>query len=97
MAEKEFLALRMLMDNARGLYGSELVRLSDGRLGRGTVYTLLDRLVQKGFVTEIEEAPSAKLHIARTRHKITGAGQRACQLWANDLGLSIKTGVFAQG
>src|SRR5207249_3871894 len=63
MAEKEVLVLRMLMDNIRGLYGSELVHKSGGELGRGTVYTLLERLVQKGYVREVEDPPTAALQL----------------------------------
>lgn len=89
MAPKELKALRLLMDNPRGLYGSELVGLSDGYLGRGTVYTLLARLVDKGFVREIEEPPSSALQMARTRHLITGAGQRAVRDYVTQMGLAL--------
>jgi DNA-binding PadR family transcriptional regulator len=97
MAEKEMLVLRMLMDNMRGLYGSEFVHLSDGKLGRGSIYSLLDRLVEKGFVKEIEEAPTTALQLKRTRHVITGAGQQACKRYADGLGMRIKEGVFSRG
>jgi DNA-binding PadR family transcriptional regulator len=55
MAPKELKVLRLLIDNPRGLYGSELVSRSEGYLSRGSIYTLLERLVEKGFVREVEE------------------------------------------
>ena len=67
----------LLMEHPLGLYGSEFVAKSDGVLGRGTVYTLLERLVDKGFVREIEEPPTSSYQMARTRHVITAVGQKA--------------------
>jgi DNA-binding PadR family transcriptional regulator len=96
MAPKELLVLRLLQDNPTGLYGSELVHLSMGAVGRGTVYTLLDRLVQKGMVREKDEEPTPELQFRRTRHFITGAGQRACKDFAIQHGLTINSGAFAR-
>jgi DNA-binding PadR family transcriptional regulator len=89
MAPKDLKALRLLMDHPRGLYGSELVALSEGYLSRGTIYTLLDRLVERGFVREVEEPPTPSLQIARTRHFITAVGQRAIQQYAREMGFAI--------
>jgi DNA-binding PadR family transcriptional regulator len=89
MAPKDLKALRLLMDNPRGLYGSEIVALSDGYIGRGTVYTLLDRLVERGFVREIEEAPGPTLQMARTRHTITANGQQAVRAYVEQMGLLL--------
>lgn len=89
MAPRELKALRLLMDNPRGLYGSELVALSDNYLGRGTVYTLLSRLVEKGYVREIEEEPTSALQIARTRHVISGEGRKAVQEYVDEMGLLL--------
>lgn len=91
MAPKELKVLRLLMDSPRGAYGSELVARSDGYLSRGTVYTLVDRLVEKGYVREEEEAPTPALRIARTRHFITGEGQRAVNEYAREMGFVVAT------
>jgi DNA-binding PadR family transcriptional regulator len=96
VAPKELLALRLLMDHPKGLYASELVHLSGGKIGRGTVYTMLDRLVDKGFVREQDEAASAELQLQRTRHFITGAGAKTCQAIADELGFMIKHGALAR-
>ena len=95
MAPKELLALRLLQDNPTGLYGSEFVHLSNGAIGRGTVYTLLDRLVQKGMVRELDEEPTPELQLKRTRHFITAVGQHACVDFASRHGLTINCGAFA--
>lgn len=54
-----------------------MVAISEGRLTRGTVYTLLERMISEGLVREVEEPPSASLQLARTKHYITAAGKRA--------------------
>lgn len=90
MAPKELKALRLLMDYPKGLYGSEMVALSEGYLSRGTIYTLLDRLVDKGYIREIAEPPTPSLQIGRTRHRITGSGQRAVAEYAREMGFVIE-------
>ena len=95
MAPKELLALRLLQDHPAGLYGSELVHRSAGSIGRGTVYTLLDRLVEKGMVREKEEEPTSELQLSRTRHFITAQGQRALVDFALAYGFKINEGALA--
>ena len=90
MAPKDLKILTLLIDNPRGLYGSELVTLSNGYLSRGAIYTLLDRLVEKGFVREVEELPTPALQMSRTRHFITGAGQSAVRNYADEMGFLPK-------
>jgi DNA-binding PadR family transcriptional regulator len=97
MAPKELKILRMLMDKPKGLYGSEMVALSNGVLGRGTIYTVLDRLVEKGFVREVDEPPTPALQLARTRHFITGAGQAAVYAFIRDMDLVLPNGVALGG
>jgi DNA-binding PadR family transcriptional regulator len=77
MSPKQLTALRLLAQNSDGLYGSEMVALSEGRLTRGTVYSMLERMISEGFVREVEEPASASLQLARTRHYITAKGKRA--------------------
>jgi DNA-binding PadR family transcriptional regulator len=89
MAPKELLALRLLIDNRDGLYGSEFVHHSEGKLNRGTVYSLLERMVDKGFVREVEEPASATLNLPRTRHLITGSGRHAYNAFLAEQGLQM--------
>lgn len=97
MAPKELKILRLLMDNPKGLYGSELVHISDGYLSRGSVYTLLSRLVDKGFVDELEEPASSSLMLPRTRHRITASGVRNVRVFAADMGMVITSLALAGG
>ena len=89
MAPKELLALRLLIDNPQGLYGSEFVHKAEGKLNRGTVYALLERMVEKGFVREVPEPPSAALQLARTRHHITAEGKAAYSAFLLEQGLKM--------
>jgi DNA-binding PadR family transcriptional regulator len=89
MAPKELLALRLLIDNSKGLYGSQFVHLSEGNLNRGTVYVMLERMIDKGFVREVEEPPTASLQLARTRHLITAQGRSAYTAFLAEQGLQM--------
>jgi len=96
VSKKELILLRLLMDNPKGLYGSEIVHVSDGQIGRGSVYTLLERLVDKGFVKEVDEPPTPEFLTPRTRHFITGIGQRAVYDFAQACGLRVVEGALAR-
>ena len=89
MSPTKLLALRLLIDHSRGLYGSEFVHLSGGKLNRGTVYVLLQRLVEEGLVREVEEPATATLQLARTRHFITAPGKAAYNAFLAEQGLQM--------
>ena len=95
MASKELLVLRLLAEHPRGLYGSEMVNLTEGALGRATIYTLLQRMVDKGFLTEVVDPPTASLSMSRTRHKLTAKGAAEFDRSLNELGLTLVAGRFA--
>lgn len=88
MSEKELMILRLLIDNPRGLYGSDFVQLSQGVLGRGSIYTMLDRMIAKGYVNEAQEAPEEAGLTPRTRHMVSAAGHRAYRMFLKVHGLS---------
>ena len=96
MSPKELLALRLLIDNPRGLYGSEFVSVSKGKLGRGSIYTTLDRLVDKGYVREVVDPPTSEISLPRTRHVITAKGTREYHGFLAEQGLLMQAGVFAR-
>jgi len=85
----EALILGLLIQKARGAYGSELVHMSDSKLKRGSVYSLLGRLEKAGLVKSSEEAPSAEYALPRTTYKITGQGVRAQAEFAEFVGLLL--------
>lgn len=88
----EALILGLLVQKARGAFGSELVHMSDGKLKRGSVYSLLSRLEKAGLVKAIEEPPTDVLALPRTLYKITGDGARARAEFAAFVGLPLLDG-----
>lgn len=85
----EALILGLLSQRARGAYGSELVHMSDGKLKRSSVYSLLGRLEKAGLVKAIEEEPTDSLALPRTLYRITGHGVRARAEFASFVGLAV--------
>jgi DNA-binding PadR family transcriptional regulator len=62
------------------MYGLELVEKSDGRVKRGTVYVLLGRLEEKGYVaSKIEVSESA---IPRRVYRLTALGRQVFDAWS---------------
>lgn len=92
----EALILGLLMQKASsGAYGSELMHSSDGKLKRGSVYSLLGRLEKAGYVESKEVPGTEEFSMPRTKYKITAAGQTARAEFANWVGLPIEAGVMA--
>jgi PadR family transcriptional regulator PadR len=75
LSGKEAIVLELLHSSEQ--YGLEIVRLSEGRLKRGTVYTTLNRMQQKGYVqSHSEEKPSHVPGIPRRLFRATPYGLR---------------------
>jgi DNA-binding PadR family transcriptional regulator len=75
----EFIVLQLLRDNPKGRYGLELVKESDGKLKRGTVYVILSRLEDKGFVESRVSKNAVHPGMPRPKYVLTGEGVRALQ------------------
>ena len=77
---KELDILRLLASRPDGLYGLQLVELSDGQIKRGSVYVYLSRLKDDNFVTARETpAPDGYGGLPRPIYRITGHGQRVLE------------------
>lgn len=65
------------------LYGLEMVKNSEGKLKRGSIYVILGRLEDKGFVESRKEVldESAPPAAPRRLYKATGTGQRILQAY----------------
>ena len=87
-AETELLILRMLKDDPDGMYGLELVKASNNKLKRGTVYVTLGRLEEKGFVRSRRERKERHPGLPRPRYSLTGLGQKALDA-AEIMGLQV--------
>ncbi len=74
MFNKDFLILRLLIESSAGLFGSEIIELSNGHLKRGSAYTTLQRMEDRGLIkSELKTAATGDL--PRRLHRITGLGQ----------------------
>ena len=79
---KQHEILKLLIGHGAEMYGLEMVARSGGRLSRGSVYVLLDRLEERGLVSSrVEERTPGTSGIARRLYRPTGYGRRVFQLW----------------
>jgi len=86
---KEREILKLLIGHGGEMYGLEMVAHSGGRLGRGSIYVLLDRLEERGLVSSHhEERPPGSGGIARRLYRPTAHGRRVFQLWEQLQGLA---------
>ena len=64
------------------MYGLQLVRKSGYVLKRSSIYVLLGRLEDKGFVSsKYEDAPAGEQGPRRRLYRITEHGQRGLRAW----------------
>lgn len=75
----ELLVLQLLRDEPEGMYGLELVRASDEKLKRGTVYVTLGRMEEKGFIRSRVDKTAAHAGLPRPKYTLTAAGQRVLE------------------
>lgn len=94
LSAAEFLIMQLLVDhNQKEMYGLELVRNSGGKLKKGTVYVLLGRLEDKGFIsgrTVVEQS-----EIPRKMYQPTGLGNRVYSAWKPIAAMGGLRGAFA--
>lgn len=91
----EFSILKMLVDNGtKSMYGLELVDRSGGKLKKGSVYVLLSRLEEKGFVDGKKEDPM-EVAVPRKLYRITAPGRKVVRAWESVAAIGGLRGVFA--
>jgi DNA-binding PadR family transcriptional regulator len=78
-SETELAILRILRDHPGGLYGLEIVRASRENLSRGTVYTTLGRMEEKGFVRSRVRRDEEHAGLPRPRYTVAALGERALE------------------
>src|SRR5215211_6128796 len=77
LTEKEYVILDLLIHDLRGLYGLQIVAKSQGRLKKGTVYVVLQRMQDKGLIDSKSEARVApEIGIPRRIYTVSGYGER---------------------
>ena len=72
MSRTESLVMDLLSDRDR--YGLELVEASSGALKRGSVYVILARMEEKGFVESRQETPQNASGAPRRLYRATEYG-----------------------
>ncbi|HEY5362869.1 MAG TPA: PadR family transcriptional regulator [Aestuariivirga sp.] len=72
---KELIVLDLLA-NKREMYGLEMVKASN-KLARGTVYVLLSRMEDKGYVSSRQVKDENASGMPKRIYSISGLGQRA--------------------
>ena len=92
---KELIVLQFLV-TSREMYGLEMVKASN-KLARGTVYVLLGRMEDKGFITSRKEKEEGRPGMPKRLYKITGLGQRAYAAWRRAQEVYMGAPVFAGG
>jgi DNA-binding PadR family transcriptional regulator len=84
--------LRLLIGSIKELYGLEMVKRSEGKLKRGTIYVTLQRMEQKGLVESREEDDTADhIGLRRRLYKPTGLGERV--LRAQEIARNVIAGL----
>jgi DNA-binding PadR family transcriptional regulator len=82
LSATERLVLELLAAKRDRMYGLELVAESGGRLKRGTVYVVLGRMQQKGYVeTEPEKFADDSGLVPRRMYRATALGLRVLRAW----------------
>jgi DNA-binding PadR family transcriptional regulator len=77
----EMTVLSLLMNAPQGLYGLEVVEQSNKEVKRGSVYVLLGRLEEKGYVERTTPKVDASYPgLPRPIYKITAPGRKVLAL-----------------
>lgn len=77
----EMTVLSLLMNSPQGLYGLEVVEQSNKEVKRGSVYVLLGRLEEKGYVERTTPKVDASYPgLPRPIYKITAPGRKVLAL-----------------
>jgi DNA-binding PadR family transcriptional regulator len=78
--------LRVLRDDPKA-YGLQIVEASGGKITRGSIYVLLDRLTENGYVNAwLPRGEQLHAGMPRPRYTVSSAGKRVLEL-AQSLGI----------
>lgn len=84
----EMTVMRILQGRPRGAYGLEIVVASENAVKRGSVYVLLGRLSEKGFVRIVGTKSPAYEGPPRPQYALTLEGSRVMAA-AEEIGMSF--------
>ena len=93
ISKTEFFILQLLLREGSDLYGLEMIRKSNNKLKRGTIYTTLTRMEDKGIIkSKKEKYIQPGLTAKRRMYTISGTGVTASQYFQSQI-LDIIGGV----
>jgi DNA-binding PadR family transcriptional regulator len=79
LSRKEFAILELLVSKGE-MYGLEMVKASEGNLKRGSIYVILSRMSDKGYIESREEPREyPEIGIPRRKYWASGLGERVYQ------------------
>jgi PadR family transcriptional regulator, regulatory protein PadR len=78
-SDTQLQVLGLLRDAPAGMYGLEIVEASNGRVKRGTIYVILGRLEEKGFVEARTKRTPGQPGLPRPVYRITGLGYKVLE------------------
>ena len=85
----EMVVMRILQNEPAGMYGLEIVESSNKAIKRGSVYVLLGRLEEKGFVKmQRPKADPTYPGLPRPTYRLTAEGMRVVSA-AEQVGLAF--------
>lgn len=74
LSKIEYVVLDLLR-SGRAMYGLEMVHDSEGKLKRGTIYTTLNRMIDKGYLkSHVDKEPHVS-GLPRRKYQISAEGQ----------------------
>lgn len=79
----EALIMGILLNKASAeIYGWELLDASNGKLKKGTIYVILNRMEEKGYIeSHKENRRDGARGLPRRMYKLTGMGHRLISAW----------------
>jgi len=80
LGRTETLILELL--RSEEMYGLQLVAASKGKLKRGSVYVVLGRMEEKGYVLSHAEEKPEHAGLPRRLYRATGFGLRVLDAWS---------------
>ena len=94
LSKKETIILDLLVENEE-MFGLEMVKASEGNLKRGSIYVLLSRMADKGYVESREEPrklpeigiPRRKFMASDLGKRVHRANEKAQEFFAAELAL----------
>lgn len=83
LTRNEATILELLVTTPKELFGLEMVDASAGELKRGTIYVILQRMLEKGLIDSKQEPRTPpEVGIPRRLYWVTGSGERVFRAYA---------------